>query len=238
MAIVLGLDCSWKCTGWALCGASGPIKVGYMRLSSKTWRMAALRGLLHDLEREIAELQAYSRPEDPPPLVAIERAPKVYGSRGNQSATAFGLGEITGACELWACRPTWAYPWLVPVATWRGWWGIKAKGRIKAKAAALRVAIKLPGARDLLLAVDPSIARLDRPGGPTAESLAEEPVVDVAEAILQGVGAARQLVARYTSDPPPKGPQAWARARADGSAYTPHPRQPELAATHDPRRSR
>lgn len=229
MAIVLAFDASWGCLGWALCTANKPVRTGYAILKSRSWRMAALREVLAELEHHVADLSAHLRPGDSPPRVVIERAPKVYAGRGNQAAIGFGLGQIAGALELWGCRPAWSYPWLVGTDQWRRWWWHKLpRGRVACKTAAVREVERGPWRHHL----DGLDRHRDREGD------YEGPAVDVAEAILLGMGAARRDGSQLaTPGEAPRGPVAWERARADGTAYLQEPRQPQLLPNTPPRRS-
>lgn len=225
MPIVISFDASWGGLGWALCTANKPVASGHAKLGGRAWRMAALREVLAQLEHQVADLAAHSAPGDPQPRVVIERAPQVY-SRGNQAATGFGLGEIAGAIELWGCRPTWEYPWLIPPDVWRRyWWAKPPRRRARLKRQAL-----LEVQRDPRMA--PHIADLAWDGSEPQDY--EGPAGDVAEAILLGVGAARRIASPLTADEAPKGPADWRRARADGTAWSAPPSYPQLFPNRRP----
>lgn len=225
MPIVLAFDAGWGGTGWALCTANKPVATGYAKPGGKTWRMVALRELLGQLEHQVADLAAHSHPNDPQPRVVIERAPKFYAGRGNQAAIGFGMGEIAGAIELWGCRPTWEHPWLVTPDVWRRWWWSKPpRGRTKLKRAAVMQIQGSPWRAE--------IEGLARDGREPQDF--EGPAGDVAEAILLGIGAARRIASPLTVNDAPKGPAAWKRARADGSAWTAPPSYPQLFPNRRP----
>jgi hypothetical protein len=186
---VLGFDPSWGGLGWAVKAPGRPLDFGVIDLSSRTWRWDALAAVLEDHDRQL-----------PPRVrVAIERAPQVYAGRGNQAATAYALGQVSGGILQWATRPgRWAYPWELETKVWRGWWRIGGGGRkwdrAAYKRAAVFYALALLGDRrgELdALAFDPDTG--------------EGPRGDAAEAILITEGADRHALEA------PSGPAAWAR---------------------------
>jgi hypothetical protein len=224
MAIVLGMDAAWGGLGWVLCTSNKPVAWGHVKLASRAWRMADLRDQLHQIEHHVADLQAHSRPGDAPPRLVIEKPPPVYAGRGNQAATGIGMGECIGAIELWGCRPVWDYPWLVDPKIWRRWWWSKPpRGRRRCKIAAFDEVRRSPWA-GLLDGLD----RDRKPGDH------EGPAVDMAEACLIGMGAARRLGSVLSAGEAPKGPRKWARARADGTAFVLPPQHPELLTNRRP----
>lgn len=220
MPIVIGMDAAWSGLGWAVCTLSGPFEVGHIKLSQKTWRMAILIEQLQYIEHVIAELEIRAHPDDNPPRVVIERAPKVY-SRGNQASIGFGLGEIAGAIEVWACRPPWDYPWMPTPDEWRKWWwhSRKRQGRTALKRMAVGEVQRNLWSKCLEpfpLHVEPNDF--------------EGPGVDVAEAILLGMGAARRIASPLVQGEAPAGPAAWKKARKDGTAYDVQQIHPQLFA--------
>jgi len=215
MPIVIGLDAAWGGLGIAICTASRPVYVAHHKPGGKKWRTAALIEILQGLEHHVADLAAHSMPGDPLPRVVYEKAPRVYAGRGNQSATAYGLGTMAGGIEVWACRRSWAYPWNVTPDVWRRWWWAKPpKGRRKLKKAAYLQVINSPW-KSLLDGLEIHKVPGDYEG----------PAVDLAEAILIGMGAARRLASPLTANEAPRGPVAWERERRRGtlSRGTVHP---------------
>lgn len=227
MPVVLSFDAGWGGLGWALCTANKPVASGHAVPGRKAWRMAAIRDLLGELEIRVADLQAHAGRADPRPRVVIEKAPPVYAGRGNQAATAWGMGELCGAIELWACRPTWEYPWLVTPDVWRRWWWSKPpRGRTKLKRAAI-----------MQVQNSPWRAHLDGHAWDGREPNDYEGAAgDVAEGILIGMGAARRIGQPMLTkkQQPPKGPSAWARARLDGTAYLQPAQHPQLHPNRRP----
>ncbi len=210
--IVIGMDAAWG--GFGACAA---IKGRPLR----TWHKVLPPGLKHRRITELllflteiaAEVEALAEAHGAGVLVVVERPPDVY-SRGNQAATAFGLGQLLGAIELWSAlssfgSTTWGPAvWLVPTVDhehqgpgWRNWWlpgghGGRRAGREAWKAWALSLVYQQGWDEHMLVA--------ERRGeGATAD--ARE---DVAEAILIAVGASTRLhlcpVPRENT--PPHGP--------------------------------
>jgi len=224
--IVLAFDAAWGGLGVCLCTANAPIYCAHHALKGRAWRMAALIPVLRDLELRIADLHVHAHPSDPAPRVLIEKAPQVYAGRGNQAATAYSLGHLAGALELWACRPTWSYPWAVPSDVWRSWWWKrKPRGRKKCKIAAYNQVHGSPWRKWI-----DGLRVHDQPRD------YEGPAVDVAEAILIGMGAARRLASPLTTGEAPAGPAVWSRARRDGTAHLQITTHPQLIPPISPPR--
>lgn len=184
MPIVLANDASWEGWGIALCTENGPLVVRHAAHVGRTaWRYDTLRTTLEGLEGLV---------EGDRPRIVVETAQAVY-RRGNQAATAQGLGQLSGALLLWGTRPgVLPYPWGVTPETWRAWWTpTRAAKRARWKAWAVRTVQALGWGSHL----DPYPWE-GEDGGACA---------DVAEAILLGVGAAR-----HDGDAP-AGPRRWSR---------------------------
>jgi hypothetical protein len=186
---ILALDAAWSGCGWALVDDRTVIDVGHVALGGRTWRWAALRDWLEaDYEPLLQELALRGG------RVVVEEPPPVYSGakrKGNQAATGYGIGTLTGPLLLHACRDDLDYPWTVTPDVWRAWWNLKGKGRTEKKRVAIAMCRQL--GHGLLLVPFPEIG----------EDLA--PRSDVAEAILIGLGACRHL------NEAPKGPKLVAR---------------------------
>jgi len=190
--LTLASDLSWGGWGWSAGTAAGPLAVGHVRPGAPTWRWPAVAAYLDGpFAAAVVDLQLRRGPEDPPVRIVIEEPPMVYSGAsrggkagrpiGNQSATAYGLGTLSGAVQLWTVqRGDLGYPWLVDPRTWRGWMGVGGKGRLERKQRAVQF-VRLNGWGRLL---DPY------PWDPDPEA-AGGAQGDVAEAILLQVGAAR-----------------------------------------------
>lgn len=209
MPVVIGVDAGWGGMGIALCTAARPVQVWPAELGRRSWRMAALVELLEEVEAAVCDLQAHAGPNDPPPRVVIEHAPPVYAGRGNQAATGWGMGELAGAIELWGCRRGWAYPWLPSTSAWRSWWwSTLPKGRAAIKRLAYDTAAVQWGHHLQGLPTDKTITESKRRKVLPYEGLG----VDVAEAMLLGVGAARRIASPLIPpDEVPAGPASWRR---------------------------
>lgn len=102
---------------------------------------------------------------------AAVEVPGTHGSihGGRETQTVRGVSMAAGAVALWAAR--WGEPWELEPMIWRRWWGIAGKTRAEGKSAAQ------------------ALVRAQGWG---------EHSPDVAEAILIGVGAARNYLLRPT----------------------------------------
>ena len=190
--LVLGNDAAWGGWGWCLAtDTNGPIEVGWCKLGQRAWREADLRAYLDELDGRLAEaaLEVLS-PGDPSPRVVVEKAPKVYSGRGNQSVIGFGMGEVHGALKVHFARPDLAYPWSVMPDEWRPWWGLTGK-RADVKRAAVHLVRRSLKREDLL--------------EPWWDTDPDGPLGDVAEAVLIAYGAAQRF------EMGPKGPRGWRR---------------------------
>ncbi len=181
-------DLSWKGWGWCSCSPQGPIATGHVSLGGRAWRWpAVLEYLDGPIACAIADLEMMRGPDDPRVRMVIEEPPMLAvggmqrGRKSNQVSAAYGLGTLSGAVQLWSTwRPSLAYPWLISPMEWRKWAGVKGKGRNERKANAVKLCRLHGWARF----VDPF------PWDPDPEA-AGGAQGDVAEAILMGVGAAR-----------------------------------------------
>lgn len=198
MTVVLAIDPGWGGTGWCLAAPSGPFTVGHVVLPGKGSRTRYSR-----LVKWLDELAALAGPiaADVRVRVVLEEAPEVYGGRGNQSATGYGMGTLAGAVLLWATRlalqepESYDWPWPVPVRDWRSWWNIMGSRDVSKRAALQTVSTHRWGA--FLQPWEPSRtetshAAIDRMHARRG---------DVAEAMLLGVGAAMR------PELAPKGPR-------------------------------
>lgn len=199
--VVLGLDGSWTRCGWALATPLGPLAAGARALGGD-YRERDLGRLLDELgdRADLVPVAPGRR------YLVAERAPQVYRGRGNQSATAYGLGLLVGQAQQWALtRPGWYYPWTPGTDDWRRWWWPteRRSGRAASKAAAVWTVQQ----------AWPHL--LDGLATHTSAGDWEGPAVDVAEAVLIAVGAARVArlgqVATKRSDRslPPRLPRDW-----------------------------
>jgi len=201
-ATVLSVDPSWSGLGWAVCTAAGPLACGAASVSGR-WRWERLRAWLDELDAELVEHALSLQPADPPLRLVLEQIPWVYsgakcpkckggphrssctacrgsGRRGgNQAATAYGSGLVSGGLLLHCTGPQWGYPWEVQVRVWRGWWGIRGK----------REACKLQAIRTVTGLWPTALAGFSE----TDRRRAEGKAAGAAEAILLGVGAARHI---------------------------------------------
>lgn len=170
MNLILANDTSWKGWGWCLASKNGPLQVGHFKTKS-TWKWSKLRINLQELDGILKNHSEHTI------RVATEKPLFVY-SRGNQAATGFGIGQLSGPVMLWGTRPgELLYPWEISVDDWRGWWySGKNLKRDVWKLWAIRMVSTMGWARFL----DDFDYEQDG-GGPKG---------DVAEAILMGVGAA------------------------------------------------
>lgn len=172
----LFLDLGWDSTGWCLADRNGPIEAGRAHIKSADRDLDAAR-LLSFLEGHIRPRMAASALAGHPVRLCPEEAPPVVRMAGAKTLTALQLGRLIGACELWGAQEAWqAFPWRIPVGTWRKWWQLRAKGRYAYKHAA----IQLVRARGWGALLDPH-QHCRETGGMQA---------DVAEAILGAVKAA------------------------------------------------
>jgi len=194
MPAIFGHDAGWGGWGFCLATEKGPWHTGHVKLDGKAWRWSDMHAQLHEMDKTIAE--AATHPEIGAPRIVVEIAPAVYSgrgreSKGNQAATAQGMGQIQGAILAWGTRPgVLPYPWEMEVATWRGWWGIrKWPSRTQYKAAAIRLVNSLGWGQYIEDFPD---------GGPEHD---HAPRSDVAEAILMSVYGARNPLCA------PTGPQ-------------------------------
>lgn len=199
-SVTLAHDSSWSGWGWCLATDRGPVAAGHVpRLGDRAWRWAGLVDELERLDQELTEAQALLGPADPLPRVVVERAPPVYRGRGNQAATGQGIGQLGGAILLWGTRPgRLAYPWELEPGDWRPWWLDRRARRPKGREAWKRWAcdtVKVLGWGHHLAPWPWS----GDDGGPRA---------DVAEAILLGVGAARNH-RQGPKGPDPRRSPAW-----------------------------
>lgn len=182
-------------------------------------RARAVKRWLAELELDVLQLRSDLEIAKGAPTTirtVIERIPWVY-DRGNQAAIGWGQGRLFGLVESWGTRDDWLPVWPLPPLDeapdpprktkkaddrptwppspeqvkaaikraapqepiwhgWRPWWGLRGN-RAVAKAGAIRLVRQLGwGAHLEGLAITPA----DAP-----------PAGDVAEAILIGVGAAR-----------------------------------------------
>lgn len=194
--IVLGCDASWTGWGWALAGPEGPVATGHFpNLGGKAWRWSALNAALDELEPVLIEASLLAGERRP--IVAVELAPPVYAGRGNQAATGQGIGQIIGAIQAWAERhPRLGYPWALPPATWRDWWGLRGcrGGRPGYK----RAAIATCEARGWRAHLEPFSADGEDYGARG----------DVAEATLLAVGCANHPEAAPRGPSHPRRPNA------------------------------
>lgn len=197
---VLGIDGAWGGLGWCVATVDGPRHAGWSAPGGKVDRIGAMRALIASPLELLARVGAGNVCR----RVAIEEPPQVYGGRGNQFATGFGLGRAVGILELLAAdgleriQPLQGSPALlgggrvddtaldggphraelVPVSEWRAWWRpmIYGPGADAWKASAIVAVITL-GWGHLL------------PTGERKTDVARRG--DVAEAILLAVGRAR-----------------------------------------------
>ena len=216
MNVVLAADAAWGGMGLALVTEQGPTDTAHVRLSGATWRWPALgRWLDGDVARIVADGELLRGAADPPLRLVVEKPPAVYsgverwnasrqghlpsapaGKAGNQSATCYGLGRLAGALEWWWIRehPDLGYPWLVEPREWRTWMKVGGTGRVARKRAAVQLC-RLAGWGRFL---DPF------PWDDAPEH-AGGAMGDVAEAVLLGVGAARNAT---LAPPGPRRPRA------------------------------
>ena len=200
-ALTVSFDAAWGGTGWAICTEELPIWAGHIKPGR--WREASLLAHLQQLDQLIVTEQIAL---ELAPRVVIERLPWNYRRPGSQVRTVYGISGVAHVIFGWGCRRGWEYPWLIPPRDdrgkpkhgakprppqpgWREWWGIRGKRPIaKARAIAL---VRTLGYGHLLDGLKPINAKGDGPQG------------DVAEAILIGLGAARN------TSQAPRGPVRW-----------------------------
>lgn len=200
--VALGIDGSWSSCGWAIATAAGPLAAG-VRSFGGQYRERDLSRLLDELGDRADEVPV----EPGRRYVLVERAPQVYRGRGNQAATAYGLGVFVGQVQQWAfTRPGWHYPWTPGTEDWRRWWwdpSGRRVGRESAKAAAVQ----------LVQTAWPHV--LAGLATHTPKGAWEGPAVDVAEAVLIAVGGARVArlggvsADRKDRSLPPRLPRDW-----------------------------
>lgn len=195
--LTLGCDASWG--GWGLCGADqdGPLQTAHVALGPprkrarpskrnpnpeqvSTYRLQRLVQLLQGpVAYMLTDLELLRRPTDPPVRVVIEVPPVAF--KGGKASAYVQVGRLVGSLELWACRRHTATPWVLEPGEWRPWWGIRptcrGRGRDKLKAEAIWHVGRH---------WSPDWLEPYRDSGKT-----RGPRGDVAEAILQAVGAAR-----------------------------------------------
>lgn len=201
-AFVLAMDASWKTIGVALCTAKGPVWTAYFRPPAEPAGKSTRAAFIDGPFMEQITLMLATRPVAPASradvIVGIETAPAVYAGRGNQAATAGGLGRLRGMLEIEARRISDHPVWLIPTVDevvkhgkdhgqvarhgWRTWWGYgRAASREALKRHAINVVVGNKWGTHLL---DTDRTDLEGPAG------------DLAEAILMGVGAARHVEQR------------------------------------------
>lgn len=199
--VVIGIDGSWRSAGWTIATPAGPLAAGH-------WAPGTYRE--RDLVRLLDRLSDQAEQVDVPPgrrFVVVERPPLVYSGRDNQAATAYGIGLFVGAVQAWTLLAAgYHYPWTPSTREWREWWwpgtGRQAKRSLAKRAAFETATASWPGL-------------LDGWSPHTAEKQWEGPGVDVAEAVLLGVGAARIAARGETSAKPsdrslpPRLPRDW-----------------------------
>lgn len=204
MPVVLANDGSFGGWGIALCAEDGPRRVAHVRLETKSYRWAAyLDALEETVDPFVGDAALLAADRGERPRLVVERVPDVMGGgfakkrrpnpfgppeppgrdgngvgAANPTLTSFGLGLFVGPLMLYGARPGWSYPWDVKPGEWRAWWRFRGvKGRVAFKRAAVET-VRLAG-----------WGRFLEPFPEKGEDLG--PRGDVAEAILLGVGAAR-----------------------------------------------
>ncbi len=215
--IVVGMDAAWGGWGWCLADQDGPRQAGHVvmgppsrkkRSTHRTARLAAY--LAGPIAHALADGGLARASASPRLRVAIELPPSQYAT-GRQSA-ALGLGRLVGALELWATRPSLAYPWMLEPTEWRAWWDIAPTRRGRNGDDLKREAIFQVPARFGSQWVDPFPLgpKKKRKGAPARMPKTDTPGPrgDVAEAILIAVGAA------LYNDDAPAGPTSWPSAPA------------------------
>lgn len=189
----LALDLAWGGTGWCLATPDGPVVHGWARFRGDHRLDALLDWWRDEVAPAVLEVDLARGGDDPLIRPCIERPPWVY-SRGNQAATLYGMGTIAGIVTCLAAHDDrLADVWDLPSVNeevkvrrkpairhgWRPWWGYDTgeRSRIKRHAIGL-VFAQWPHVFDGLR-LDEALEDWDGKCG------------DVAEAVLQGVGAAR-----------------------------------------------
>ena len=119
--MILAFDPSWTCTGYAVCTAEGPVRVG--SFGKRTRRYSGLLEALEGIDLAGVERAVLEEPG---------RHDGLHG--GGDVQTVRGISLCVGAIALWSTR--FGEPWLVEPHVWRRWWGLGGVDRARGKAQA------------------------------------------------------------------------------------------------------